>query len=419
MFHLATDRSLIRASGHSRRFLHVFLEAPRADGAQNRPPLDLALVLDRSGSMGGHKWPRACDAASQAARRLSGEDRLALVVYDDRIDRLLDLTPAGGRLATQVEQVLSGVDPRGTTNLSGGWLTGCGLVGETTDDQRLHRCFLLTDGLANQGLTNPAELAEHAAALYARGVITSTFGVGDDYDEALLGTLADAGGGHLYDIERAEQIEVVLARELGDALDVVWRDAWLILKANGGVRIEPLGVFRGQATNDGFRVRLGDLVSEQVQDVLLAVTFPDGTEQTECQVEVALEVDGQTLATGKQTWTWANHQDNNRQPRERSVDRLVAAYYANLARREAAVENRRGEVDQARHRVRAVARRINSYAGEDVELQELAATLDREAEEYHHRFSSRDAKTRYFSSASQMKGRAATGERRRRDREKV
>ncbi|MBK5940528.1 hypothetical protein [Halochromatium roseum] len=65
---------------------------------------------------------------------------------------------------------------------------------------------------------------------------------------------------------------------------------------------------------------------------------------------------------GNHIWTWVRHQKSDSQSRNRAVDRLVAAYDADLVRRDAAVANRHGEVDQARARVRAVAKRIRPYA---------------------------------------------------------
>ncbi|HYN78042.1 MAG TPA: DUF6569 family protein, partial [Lamprocystis sp. (in: g-proteobacteria)] len=177
---LDTDRRLIRWRGDSERFLHLRLRASRLGG--ERAPVDLALALDRSGSMGGDKWPRACEAALTAIERLGPRDRVALVVFDDHIDTLLPLTAAGPEARLAATGALSGVGPRGSTNLGEGWLTACGLIGREATNERLSRCFVLTDGQANVGIVDPAELAVHAAQLLALGIRTSTFGVGDDYN---------------------------------------------------------------------------------------------------------------------------------------------------------------------------------------------------------------------------------------------
>lgn len=117
---LATDRSLVRAAGHSTRFLQVRMRAPLSAQASARQPVDLALVLDRSGSMGGDKWRCARAAAEESLTRLEARDQAALVVYDDQVDTLLPLSPATLATRHQVHQALAQIRPRGTTNLSGG-----------------------------------------------------------------------------------------------------------------------------------------------------------------------------------------------------------------------------------------------------------------------------------------------------------
>jgi Mg-chelatase subunit ChlD len=410
---LATDRALIRATGHSTRYLHLHLLAPTAQRACPRLPLDLALVLDRSGSMAGDKWPRAREAALTALGRLNAQDRAAIVVYDDRIETLLESSPVNTATRQRAASALAAITPRGTTNLGEGWLTGCGLVGADNAPERLRRCFLLTDGLANQGITDAHTLAGHAAEVRQRGVVTSTFGVGDDYDEALLGPLADAGGGAFHDIARAEQIGPILARELGDALEVVYREVEVTLSWEGALEVQGLGSWRQAAEHQCYRLWLGDLVSEQELDLRLAITFPAGQPDTECKVVVRVSAADETLDQGRLSWRWAEHACNDHQPRNREVDRLVAADYANLARREAALDNRRGDLEQARRRLRQVAQRIRSYAGDDVPLLDLATRLDAEAERHRETLSSREAKMMYYSSASLAKGRSATGERKR------
>ena len=93
----------------------------------------------------------------------------------------------------------------------------------TSSSSGVNRTLLLTDGLANIGITDPAELERHASELRQRGVATSTFGVGADFDERLLQAMADAGGGHFYFIESAAQIRDHMTSEVGESLDVVAR----------------------------------------------------------------------------------------------------------------------------------------------------------------------------------------------------
>ena len=77
-----TDRSLVRASAHSTRYALASLVAPRAARTHTRPPVNVAFVLDRSGSMGGQKIVLARQAVDHALRLLRSTDRFSLVVYD-------------------------------------------------------------------------------------------------------------------------------------------------------------------------------------------------------------------------------------------------------------------------------------------------------------------------------------------------
>ncbi len=108
------------------------------------------------------------------------------------------------------------------------------------EEQGVNRCLLLTDGLANVGMTDRDELARHAGELRARGVGTSTFGVGEDFDEVLLQAMASAGGGHFYFIADAATIRDHITSEVGEALDVVARGVTLEVVAPDGVKVEAL-----------------------------------------------------------------------------------------------------------------------------------------------------------------------------------
>src|ERR1700709_2518845 len=80
------DRTLVRSGAHSPRYALVTIVAPTATRTTTRIPVNLAIVLDRSGSMAGPKFVLARHAVEQALTQLRPEDRFALVVYDDNID---------------------------------------------------------------------------------------------------------------------------------------------------------------------------------------------------------------------------------------------------------------------------------------------------------------------------------------------
>jgi uncharacterized protein (TIGR02452 family) len=407
---MTTDRRLIRRLGGSRRYLHLRLHVPRAVGT--RLPLDLALVLDRSGSMGGGKWTQARTAAQAAIARLGSEDRVALVVFDEQVDTLLPLCRAHDAQAAAA-QVLDGIGPRGGTDLAGGWLTGCGLIGSADGDQRLHRCFLLTDGQANQGIVDPAELARHAGALRQLGVVTGTFGVGDDYDEALLGALADAGGGAFHDIARAETIVPVLNRELGDALEVVYAAPQIQLGWEVDLQVEVLGPWRSSPGKRTLTIHPGDLVSDQVLDLLVAVRFPAGAQDTDCAVQVRVSDGEATLAQTRFDWTWVDSARRKAQPHDRAVEQRVGEMLASRARLAATAANRAGDLEQARAHLRKGAAAIRDYGADNPALRKLAETLEAECETHRSRHTPRGLKEDVYSQMNVQCGRGEDGGRRR------
>jgi Ca-activated chloride channel family protein len=385
-----SDRALVRAEARSVRHALVHVTAPRATDRAGRIPANLAIVLDRSGSMAGEKFVLARAAVEQALAQLHPEDRFCLVVYDDRVDVLTSSTPASDDARRAALARLAAIEPRGSTDLAGGWMRGCEQValamverppnGSGAPDGAVSRCLLLTDGLANHGITDRDELIRHAAALRERGVQTSTFGVGDDFDERLLAGMADAGGGHFYFLSSARQIPELIASEVGEALQVVIPHASLELRLPTGVRAESLGRFRTSLTGGGaLRIELGDLVAGQQIDVIVALHFPRGAVGESLGTSVALfDASAREHQAAPLQWTFATHRANDAQPRDRAVDRAVARLYAARARAEALEHNRSGDYDRAGKVLTATARRIRAYAGTDPELLALADQLTHE-----------------------------------------
>src|SRR3954452_19242262 len=275
------DRRLVPANSTAEHYLLVRLAAPDQVEPSSRLPLNLSLVVDRSGSMAGSKLQYARDAAVECLRNLTGADRAAVVAYDDEVRIVAPsrtLTPeVKNRLITEVRGIESG----GSTNLSGGWLTGGQEVAAHMHEANyLSRVLLLTDGLANVGIIQPDELAHHATELRLRGVSTTTFGIGADYNEELLERMAINGGGHFYFIENPRQIRDLLHREFGEVVSTCARNVRLELDTPEGVPARLLNNFEVNREGKRFNVRLDDMISGEVRPLVFALSVRPGSEGT-------------------------------------------------------------------------------------------------------------------------------------------
>jgi len=411
------DRHLIRPNGHSERILLARIAAPRATIEWARPPVNLAIVLDRSGSMSGEKLRTAKTAVEEAIARLQPDDRFSVVVYDDVVDVVIESTVASAEARRGAIAHLRTIEARGSTNLGEGWLRGCEQVASHLAEQGVNRCLLLTDGLANVGITESGELAHHAAELRSRGVSTSTFGVGNDFDERLLQELADAGGGHFYYIADAPQIRDAITSEVGETLEIVARDVNLDITARDDIRIEPISPYRATARGNRTAVSLGDLASDQVVEVVLRLSFPFGLLGRETGAIVALTDRDGVFGPGgagetdpvRLTWTYADDRANDDQPRDREVDRAVARLFAARARQEAVGRNRAGDYAGARRILAATAGRIREYAGSDPEMGAIVDAMVREEVVFAAPMAEPSRKRMHFASANLLRSRDASG----------
>jgi Ca-activated chloride channel family protein len=415
-FTLRIDRRLIRAQASSVRYLLARIEAPAAPPREGRLPVNLAFVVDRSGSMSGEKIALAREAVIAALRSLHAEDRFALVAYDNVVDVVMPSTPASSEARRQAERLLRAIDARGSTDLGGGWLAGCEQVAKALDDQAVARCLLLSDGLANVGITDRDELGGHARGLAARGVATTTFGVGRDFDEVLLEQMAQQGAGNFYYIESARQIPDYIASEVGEALEVVAQDVRLEIESPSGVWMSSMNDATVDKDGDLTTISLGSLVSEQVLDTVLRVTFRRGSIGQERRLSAVLRDRDGVLGADEPleaSFVYAPHGENDRQERDHEVDREVARLYAASARREAAEMNRHGNFKEAQRILLGTARRVSEYAGGDPELLALVAELRDLVEVHTVHMSAAALKSERSLSWNRMHSRGVAGEARR------
>jgi Ca-activated chloride channel homolog len=413
------DRHLIRANGRSERFLLVDVVAPTVapDPNRRRPPVNLGFVLDRSGSMGGqNKLGLAKQAVVEAIHRLEAEDRFSVVTYDDEIDVAIGTVTASPGERARAADRLRRVEARNSTNLHGGWLTGCEQVAAGLQADGVNRVLLLTDGLANVGITDHAELQRLAGELRDRGIATSTFGVGTDFDESLLQGMADAGGGHFYFIGDVAQMRDHITSEVGETLEVVAREVVLELRVPESIRVEPLTPFRVEQRGGSARIFLGDMVSGQAVSIVLRVTFDYGEVGREVGVDVRIsDRDGAFAAAVPALepviigWRYGDTTENDTQRRDRDVDRVVARLFAERAKQAAVKLNREGRYDEAERAIEGVRHRITAYAGSDPELRQLAEELRIERPQYAAAMPEMMRKQVHYASSVSLRSRSSDG----------
>ena len=176
-------------------------------------PINISLVLDRSGSMSGAKLKYVKKAAYFVIDQLYQDDILSIITYDDQIQIV---SPADfARKKKALKKVVDEIFVDGATNLSGGLLEGAGQVKVKFRDGYVNRVLLLSDGLANRGITDPKRLKDTVQLINRWENITlSTFGIGTDFDEDLMEDLSLYGGGNYYYVEEAERIPLIFMEEL-------------------------------------------------------------------------------------------------------------------------------------------------------------------------------------------------------------
>jgi Ca-activated chloride channel family protein len=224
--------------------------------------------------MQGDKLRYVQQAACHVLDMLDQRDRIAVVAYDDQVTLIAPSQLVSAQTREELKRKINDLRPGGWTDLSGGWLEGCREVAERLTSDGVHRALLLTDGLANRGIIDIEELTHHARELRRRGVATSTFGVGLDFNEQLLEALAEQGGGHFYYIERPDHIPAVFRRELGELLTVVAREAFLSIAIPSGVAVDLLGDLPHERTGDRLRIFLGDLCAGERRALYTRVLAP-------------------------------------------------------------------------------------------------------------------------------------------------
>ncbi len=258
-------------AGRSEVFAHVAVRASHPEDTR-RVPVNLALVLDRSGSMRGQKLVDAKRAARELVMRLGPEDRLALVHYGTDVTAF----PSMKMTEEARQQLLSFVDAiqdEGSTHISGGLEAAAAELRPYVHDYRVSRIILVSDGQPTVGLVEPAEFSQLTRGYRNTGLAVSSLGVGEDFNEQLMQGIAEQGGGFYGFIDQPERLALILQRELEQAAATMARQVVLRLELPPDVReAEVLGM-RAERQGRWLQVPLYDLAAGQEARVVVKLTL--------------------------------------------------------------------------------------------------------------------------------------------------
>lgn len=265
---------IIEAGRKQTTFLKIALTGFKLDDQEDRTPANIAIVLDKSGSMRGDKLENAKEAAKMAVDLLNENDIISIISYDSTVNVLVPATKVSDK--TSIHRAISRMRSNGNTALFAGVSKGAAEIRKFLSKDRVNRVILLSDGQANVGPSTATELGELGASLSKDGITVTTIGLGTGYNEDLMANLAGFSDGNHAFVENAEDLAKVFKYEFGDVLSVVAQDVEIIIKLNKDIR--PIRILGRDGTILGQMVKtnMSQLYSEQEKYLLLEVEVPAG-----------------------------------------------------------------------------------------------------------------------------------------------
>lgn len=251
------------------------LKAEKVEG-KDRPALNLAVVIDRSGSMQGKKVRYVKEAAHKIVNMLEGRDQLGIVTYADGASLDYASGPVTADNKEQMHAAIDSVDATGSTNISEAFQRAVDEVRNNQGEETVNRVILLSDGKPTAGIRDQSQLAGMAHEQMLEGVVLTTMGVGLDYNEDLMSQMAQKGGGSYYFIEKPDQTTSIFEDELAKLGSTVASDASAVLKLADGVTVEKVYGYPHRTKNGNVHISLTDFYGGQDKSVLLKLNVEPG-----------------------------------------------------------------------------------------------------------------------------------------------
>ena len=291
---LAIDARLGHASiaknGRGETFLFAQIAASQDDKAATAAaPMNLALVIDKSGSMKGDRIANAMSAAVGAIERLRDGDSVTVVAFDSVAQVIVAPTRVSSASRASMANAVRSIRLGGDTCISCGMLEGMQqLTQASLSGDRVNRMILLSDGATNSGIKDMPGLRAMAGRMTGKGVTISTIGVDVDFDEKVMAALANEGNGRHYFVANPSGLPAVFAQEFDDVLASVAKEAELTIELAPGVEVAE--VFDRSFHREGNKliVPFGTFSAKQEKTVLVKLRVPADKEGSHSVADVKL-----------------------------------------------------------------------------------------------------------------------------------
>ncbi len=235
-----------------------------------KTPLNISVVIDKSGSMADkNKLTFVKKAVEHIIDELGSDDYISIVTYDDDVKVVYESSRIEDK--SSLRRIVSSITSGGYTNLSGGMVKGFNQVESTYRRGYVNRVLLLSDGLANRGITDRSEIADMVRDRSRRdGITISTFGVGNDFNENLMADIADYGKGNYYYIKNSLDIPQIFASELKGVRYLTGHDSKIRIKFPAEyLTVNKVFGYPYEVFGDEIAIDLKDIFAGQNKTVLI------------------------------------------------------------------------------------------------------------------------------------------------------
>ena len=357
---------VMAAEQSHRAYIKIALKGFEQQDKQARIPANVAIVLDKSGSMRGSNIQYAREAAIMAIQRLDERDIVSVVSYDSRVQVVVPATKVSDKQS--IYRAIRHVHADGNTALFAGVSKGAGELRKFISRTKVNRVILLSDGLANVGPQSAAELGQLGASLAKEGISVTTIGLGLGYNEDLMTQLAGFSDGNHAFVENAEDLASIFQYEFGDVLSVVAQGVDIEIRCLNGVKPLRLLGRESEITGNRIRTRLNQLYSEQEKFVVLEVEIPEqqaGTELPLAEVGVTydnLYTQQQQSLAGQTIARFSASEKAVEEAVDKKAYEAVVEQVANEMSRDAIEARDRGDLQEAKKILQESASFLESKA---------------------------------------------------------